>query len=90
MTAAQRWKVFQLCVHKSGKMVVFTLASDVTVTSWILNIHSFSSSWLFAAISSNGPIRNELLGTREKTCGLLPFPSGRTTENKETKYTVLK
>lgn len=68
-------------------MVVFTLASDVTATSRILNIHSLSSSWLFAAMSSNGPIRMEVLETREKTCGLLPFPSGRTTrKNDRTKY----
>lgn len=63
-------------------MAVFTLASEVMATSRILNIHSFSSSWLFAAISSTGPVRMEVFDTKEKTCGLLPFPSGRTTKKK--------
>lgn len=51
----------------SAKGYIFTLASEVMVTSRILNTHSLSSSWLLAATSSNGPVRMEVLGTREKT-----------------------
>lgn len=69
-------------------MAVFTLASDVMATSRILNIHSLSSSWLFAAMSSTGPISMEAFGTKEKTCGLVPFPSGRATKEKRTKNIV--
>lgn len=64
---------------------VFTLASEVMVTSRILNIHSLSSSWLLAATSSTGPDRMEVFGTREKTYGLLPFPSRRATGNQQSK-----
>lgn len=70
--------VWYVCVC----VCVFTLASEVTVTSRILNIQSLSSSWLLAARSSTGPVRMEPFGTREKTYSLLPFPSGRTTERK--------
>lgn len=53
--------------HDWVPAAVFTLASEVTVTSRILYSHSLSSSWLLAATSSNGPARIEAFGTREKT-----------------------
>lgn len=61
--------------HRSA----FTLASEVMVTSRILFIHSLSSSWLVADTSRI--VRMLVFRTREKTYGLLPFPSGRGTEN---------
>ena len=70
-----------LCQPCGRYIYIFTLASDVIVTSRILNTHSLSSSWVLAATSSTGPVRMEALGTREKTWGRLPFPSGRTTRN---------
>lgn len=74
------WAWYESWLAFSVSHVIFTLASEVMVTSRILVTHSLSSSWLLAATSSNGPVRMEVLGTKEKTWGLLPFPSGRTTE----------